>query len=1278
MLLACGHDMCRNCIKYLYRKNKQVICKVCRTDCMIKCDDEISNIPIHYFIVGKVWYTSYHRKHKIHQDISNIKMTKVPSISFIKTKENSPNSQNCQNCQKYATLFCQQCDEVYCEDCSRKIHRDNQHDLNELDTTHLEFLQVSKCDLHLKIFDFICITCEIELCSICAVENHRHHDVQHLGKYNLSKVQHLKECSLKGDILLKKLKHYRDKFNEKVQKHRCSNLKKNKKFDQHKQSVSMYVSSVIGALQCLEQQLFCMIDQAEQSSTNSMAQVVDQLNSFIDELQAKLNILGVVLKNNHYPSGMEDHIADIQRMLDTTFYLGKKNKTDGSIMFDQNIYSTIQRSVFFDIDISDRYVMGCSPDLLPEYILSATIGLNSNDNALSETRPSSVSSMLSSTMSSSSNYSAVSGEAAATFFGDVSASSSYVVVSSGDVAAGSCNDKASGDIDAASAVVGPPQSQVVKEIVKNEIEVVVVSHINSPSDFYVQLHSNLAVFNMVNRELDRHVKSEPGAVPVGHVEMDITMMYAVQTSTNEWRRGIVLNTFKEDKTDLFRVHLIDYGFLETLTADRIISAPVSIVSIPPLAYNCAMYDLKPKYTTGWSNKAYILFNDLMLAKTGSYFMYPLEISSERIEVDVVWHGDYYPLSIRDAMFFLGYGSYEYYVNKQLHKQLVDMLTLSDNLKLEEEKRYSVILCHFISPTEFYIRLNDDTSQLEEVMDTLKAIYIPTAENSHKNYLLYTPQIGMAVAARYSIDGHWHRAKIISLPEERLVTVFYIDFGNSETLPWDELRVLDKSLIKTPPLVIKASLADVSPAVNGIESTKWSDIACAAFLNFSKIDYTDDNLIAFIHKVVGDTHKIVLYNHSSRAEFCLNSKLVSQGYATTMDPGACVFKKTNTRKLVKKLVLQNSRNKELMLPNDDTLSFIKQRSVTANENHEWKNKKKVCPGVPMSIIKVVSPDEIILKKMNHNTEKLTEKMNKVYDDKKINKKKIGWKINDLCAVFIKKYGNWYRGKIINIDVTKQMVTNVTVYFYDINETIDQIPIKTLHILEDQCAQVKCGILHCGLNNLVPLGAPDGVWPKFSCDRLIEELKKYPTVYFSCEEKKNDISLGEIWVRIIETPQALEPLREHWTNMNRFMIEQGFALSNKQVKRDGEYSTSQSESEFNYSNVSKENDQFVNSWMPPARLVESKFNVIVTNVDMKCNIYFQILDEETSQSLQLVTDELNDIFSNSQPEPINMKWSEEQSVIVKYHLDNKWYRGTILKISDNEEFTVQFYDYGNIET
>lgn len=57
----------------------------------------------------------------------------------------------------------------------------------------------------------------------------------------------------------------------------------------------------------------------------------------------------------------------------------------------------------------------------------------------------------------------------------------------------------------------------------------------------------------------------------------------------------------------------------------------------------------------------------------------------------------------------------------------------------------------------------------------------------------------------------------------------------------------------------------------------------------------------------------------------------------------------------------------MLPSDDTLSFTKLRPINEIENHGWKNKKNKLPGIPMSIVKVVSPDKIILKKINYNTE-----------------------------------------------------------------------------------------------------------------------------------------------------------------------------------------------------------------------------------------------------------------------------------------------------------------------
>lgn len=105
------------------------------------------------------------------------------------------------------------------------------------------------------------------------------------------------------------------------------------------------------------------------------------------------------------------------------------------------------------------------------------------------------------------------------------------------------------------------------------------------------------------------------------------------------------------------------------------------------------------------------------------------------------------------------------------------------------------------------------------------------------------------------------------------------------------------------------MADVYPAIDGIETDKWSDKACAAFIQFSKTyNYIEENLNAVVHTVDGDTHNIILNNPTSRACVCLNSKLVSLGYATTMDPGSCVFNKMNTRKQINQsTLLNNSRN-----------------------------------------------------------------------------------------------------------------------------------------------------------------------------------------------------------------------------------------------------------------------------------------------------------------------------------------------------------------------------------
>lgn len=71
----------------------------------------------------------------------------------------------------------------------------------------------------------------------------------------------------------------------------------------------------------------------------------------------------------------------------------------------------------------------------------------------------------------------------------------------------------------------------------------------------------------------------------------------------------------------------------------------------------------------------------------------------------------------------------------------------------------------------------------------------------------------------------------------------------------------------------------------------------------------------------------------------------------------------------------------------------------------------------------------------------------------------------------------------------------IYFYDLDELHDNTPLNTLYILDKNLITEKSGILRCAMNNLIPKADLNGEWPKYSCDRLVEELGKYTSVYFA---------------------------------------------------------------------------------------------------------------------------------------------------------------------------------------
>ncbi|KAI1748640.1 putative transcription factor [Xylaria castorea] len=82
-----------------------------------------------------------------------------------------------------------------------------------------------------------------------------------------------------------------------------------------------------------------------------------------------------------------------------------------------------------------------------------------------------------------------------------------------------------------------------------------------------------------------------------------------------------------------------------------------------------------------------------------------------------------------------------------------------------------------------------SSTLEVMMNEFKKFHLDSKNNKP---LGNSPKAGEYVAAKFSVDGQWYRARVRSNDRTAKVSeVVYIDYGNSEQIPWSNLRPLDQ-------------------------------------------------------------------------------------------------------------------------------------------------------------------------------------------------------------------------------------------------------------------------------------------------------------------------------------------------------------------------------------------------------------------------------------------------------------------------------------------------------
>ncbi|KAG8261355.1 metal ion binding [Homalodisca vitripennis] len=140
--------------------------------------------------------------------------------------------------------------------------------------------------------------------------------------------------------------------------------------------------------------------------------------------------------------------------------------------------------------------------------------------------------------------------------------------------------------------------------------------------------------------------------------------------------------------------------------------------------------------------------------------------------------------------------------------------------LEEGTTEIVRICHLISPNNFYVQRKCTYSQLEKLRD-----HFSKQMNIRKNqpasiekYEIYLVQ--------FKVDKKWYRAQVKEVMEDKC-EIFYVDYGNTETVDIKKLRDIPERYKTIPDQAIHCSLANCVP-VGGM----WNEEAVKIFASMS--------------------------------------------------------------------------------------------------------------------------------------------------------------------------------------------------------------------------------------------------------------------------------------------------------------------------------------------------------------------------------------------------------------------------------------------------------------
>uniref|UniRef100_A0A3Q3FIY2 Ring finger protein 17 n=1 Tax=Labrus bergylta TaxID=56723 RepID=A0A3Q3FIY2_9LABR len=353
----------------------------------------------------------------------------------------------------------------------------------------------------------------------------------------------------------------------------------------------------------------------------------------------------------------------------------------------------------------------------------------------------------------------------------------------------------------------------------------VVSHINSPADFYIQLADNMEFFLLSAKLQECYNASTVSEEDDLKVYCPvIEQAYVARFEDKRWYRAQVVGLPGGRKVE---VRYVDFGNKTILSVSDLRKIKDEFFALPSMAIQCCLSDVRPVDGESWTEACTDRFISLAHQKLVTIVATGRPVlKSKPLPVKLFESSLNGPLAniaellVQDELVCFkeepaGDDSAIWDPPLELDAAPEGPVEFEPQLKLPADlKDLKVRVSHVSSPSSFYVQLTQYDSQLKRMCELVRK---ECALMESDDDAVWKADVYCAA----QINGVWERGQICSdITSSKIAEVLRCDHGNKVKVHASNLRTLPSYLIGS--LALECTLTDIRPA--GGRST-WTATAC---------------------------------------------------------------------------------------------------------------------------------------------------------------------------------------------------------------------------------------------------------------------------------------------------------------------------------------------------------------------------------------------------------------------------------------------------------------------